>query len=38
VIRSHWVIGPGGRIVDEQIKVSPAESVSRAMTTLRSLA
>jgi thioredoxin-dependent peroxiredoxin len=38
VIRSHWVIGPDGRIIDEQIKVSPADSVARAMATLRSFA
>ena len=30
VIRSHWVIGPDGRILDEQIKVSPADSVALA--------
>ena len=35
VIRSHWVIGPDGAILDEQIKVSPAESVARAMATLQ---
>lgn len=35
VIRSHWVIGPGGVIIDEQIKVSPADSVARALETLR---
>ncbi len=27
VVRSHWVIGPDGKIVDEQIKISPADSV-----------
>ena len=37
VIRSHWVIGPDGHLLDEQIKVSPGDSVARAMTTLRTL-
>ncbi len=27
VIRSHWVIGPDGKVVDEQIKISPTKSV-----------
>ena len=31
VIRSHWVIGPDGVILDEQLKVSPRDSVSRAV-------
>lgn len=30
-IRSHWVIGEDGKIIDEQIKVSPADSVERAL-------
>lgn len=30
-IRSHWVIGEDGRIIDEQIKVSPTDSVERAL-------
>lgn len=30
VIRSHWVIGEDGEILDEQIKVSPAKSVELA--------
>lgn len=31
VIRSHWVIGPDGKIVDTQLKVKPEDSVSRAI-------
>ena len=30
VIRSHWVIGEDGTILDAQVKVSPVESVERA--------
>jgi thioredoxin-dependent peroxiredoxin len=35
VIRSHFVIDEEGRIVDVQFKVSPEDSVSRALETLR---
>ena len=35
VIRSHWVIGEDGELLDERIKVSPARSVELAMTYLR---
>jgi thioredoxin-dependent peroxiredoxin len=31
VTRSHWVIGEDGRILDEQIKISPKDSVSKAV-------
>jgi peroxiredoxin Q/BCP len=31
VTRSHFVVGPDGTLVDVQIKVSPEESVSRAI-------
>lgn len=31
VTRSHVVVGPDGRLVDVQIKISPEESVSRAI-------
>jgi peroxiredoxin Q/BCP len=31
VIRSHWVIGPDGKILDVQLGVSPQESVGRAV-------
>lgn len=30
IIRSHFVIGPDGRLEDIQIKVSPTESIERA--------
>jgi peroxiredoxin Q/BCP len=31
VIRSHWVIDEQGRIIDEQIKISPQDSVAKAV-------
>ena len=31
VVRSHWVIDEHGVVIDEQIKVSPEESVKRAL-------
>ena len=34
IIRSHFIIDEAGRIADEQVKVSPGESVERAMTAL----
>lgn len=34
VIRSHWIIGPDGKLLDQQIKVSPKESVARALRFL----
>ncbi len=34
VIRSHWVIDETGTIIDAQIKVSPEDSVSRALKVL----
>jgi thioredoxin-dependent peroxiredoxin len=34
IIRSHFIINEAGRIADAQVKVSPAESVERAMTAL----
>ena len=34
IIRSHFVIDEDGRIADAQVKVSPGESVERAMTAL----
>ena len=30
VTRSHWVIGEDGTVLDEQVKVSPSDSVERA--------
>ena len=34
VARSHWVIGEDGTVLDEQIKVSPTQSVERATSAL----
>jgi thioredoxin-dependent peroxiredoxin len=34
IIRSHFIIDETGKIADAQVKVSPAESVERAMTAL----
>ena len=34
VIRSHFVIGPDGRLEDVQVKVSPANSVARALASV----
>ncbi|MCE2488887.1 MAG: peroxiredoxin [Anaerolineae bacterium] len=34
VIRSHWVIGADGVIEDEQLNVSPKNSVKRALAAL----
>jgi len=34
VIRSHWIIGPDGTLLDQQIKVSPRISVERAVRFL----
>ena len=34
IIRSHFIIDEQGRIADAQVKVSPVESVERAMTAL----
>lgn len=31
VIRSHWVIDENGMILDEQIKISPTDSVEQAL-------
>lgn len=35
IIRSHFVIDEAGTLLDVQIKVSPANSISRACTTLQ---
>jgi peroxiredoxin Q/BCP len=35
IIRSHFVIDEEGRILDAQVKVSPANSVSRALKAVR---
>ena len=34
VIRSHWIIGEDGTVLDEQIKVSPKQSIERALKFL----
>jgi thioredoxin-dependent peroxiredoxin len=34
VTRSHWVIDENGVIVDEQIKISPTDSVEKAVESL----
>lgn len=34
VIRSHWVIGTDGKVVDEQFKVSPVNSVALGVASL----
>ncbi|MDE2854942.1 MAG: thioredoxin-dependent thiol peroxidase [Chloroflexota bacterium] len=34
VIRSHWIIGEDGRVLDEQLKVSPKKSIEKALKFL----
>ncbi len=34
IIRSHWVFDENGSIIDEQIKISPEDSVRKAYQTL----
>ncbi|PJF44476.1 MAG: thioredoxin-dependent thiol peroxidase [Phototrophicales bacterium] len=34
VIRSHWVIGPDGTVLDEQISISPKKSVELALKSV----
>lgn len=34
VIRSHWIIGEDGTILDEQLKISPTKSVEKAVKAL----
>lgn len=36
VIRSHWVIGEDGILLDEQIKISPDKSVQKAVQSVAS--
>ena len=31
VVRSHWVIDENGVVVDEQVKISPADSIEQAV-------
>ena len=35
VIRSHWIIDEDGMLVDQHVKVSPRDSVDRALAFLR---
>lgn len=37
MLRSHFVIDEKGRVVDAQIKVTPEESVQRALETVESM-
>lgn len=34
IVRSHFVIGEDGKVVDAQVKVSPTDSVARAVEAL----
>lgn len=34
VIRSHWVIDENGVVVDEQLQISPADSVEKAIASI----
>lgn len=34
VIRSHWIIGEDGRVLDERIKISPKKSIAAALKFL----
>ena len=34
VIRSHWIIGEDGKVIDAQVKVSPKKSVEKALNFL----
>ena len=36
VIRSHWVIDEQGKIADEQVKISPKDSVAKAVGVVES--
>lgn len=38
VIRSHWVIGEDGKILDERLKISPEDSFTKAVETVGSSA
>ena len=35
VIRSHWIIDENGIILDEQLKISPKDSISKAVKALK---
>lgn len=34
VIRSHWVIDEEGKVIDEQVKISPKKSIEKAVKLL----
>jgi peroxiredoxin Q/BCP len=34
ILRSHFVVGPDGRLEDVQVRVSPTDSVERALETV----
>ena len=34
VIRSHWIIGEDGTVLDEQLKISPKNSIEKALKFL----
>ncbi len=34
VIRSHWIIGADGRVLDAQVKISPKKSIEKALKFL----
>ena len=34
VIRSHWIIGEDGSVLDEQLNVSPKKSIEKALKFL----
>jgi len=36
VIRSHWIIGEDGTVLDAQVKISPQQSVDKALKFLAS--
>ncbi len=36
VIRSHWIIGEDGLVLDEQLKISPKKSIEKALKFLAS--
>lgn len=37
VIRSHWIIGEDGRVLDAQVKISPKKSIEKALKFLAKL-
>jgi peroxiredoxin Q/BCP len=34
VTRSHWLIGEDGKILDEQVKISPSDSIKQAVSAI----